>query len=131
MTDLVHAVLLIVAMVVLVLIWAFTDLVRSPEARPGPFVRPSGPREYPEVSVWNDRTGEPVFRCGSIWRDGEEVGFSSCRSLASHFWITVDGEVHCVCRQHHDPGKWMVPNGHAATREESVALVVAQEVMLS
>lgn len=91
-----------------------------PEPEPG----------LPGFPSWDRETGEPIFRCGSIWRDGKEVGHSSCTRLASHFWMS-DGEVYCRCDGCYDPGRWMVPNGRDVRREEAVALVAAQDVMLS
>jgi hypothetical protein len=35
-----------------------------------------------------DEAGNPIFICGSLWENGEKVGFSHCENLALHFYVS-------------------------------------------
>lgn len=129
----VFAALILFAVALVVLLGVLPRrIVRAASPPPGPFVRPRTPiPPPPTLRNWDADTGLPVFRCGSIWRDGREVGATSCNRLAEHFWITMGSdEVWCWCRMCHSRDR-RVPNGRDASREEAQAVVAMQDVMLS
>lgn len=76
-----------------------------------------------------DKDGMPVFYCGSVWKNGEEIGQSGCMNLAAKFWVSPEDSpmIFCKCK-HHD--FHLVPDGCDKSQEEATNIVVVAKIMM-
>lgn len=76
-----------------------------------------------------DKDGMPVFYCGSVWKNGEEIGQSGCMNLAAKFRVSPEDSpmIFCKCK-HHD--FHLVPDGCDKSQEEATNIVVVAKIMM-